>query len=116
MADVYLAVVMGPAGFSKLQVLKRLRPRLADEPELRTMFLDEARLNHRNVVQTNERLCHLRRPDQDRRLWHRQGSAARHRFSFEVALKPKPRVDSGSSPVPPGLSAKPDPYGPVHPR
>jgi serine/threonine-protein kinase len=58
MADVYLAVSMGPAGFSKLQVIKRLRPMLADEPELRTMFLDEARLaarlNHRNVVQTNE--------------------------------------------------------------
>jgi eukaryotic-like serine/threonine-protein kinase len=58
MADVYLAVAMGPAGFSKLQVIKKLRPLLADDPDLRTMFLDEARLaarlNHRNIVQTNE--------------------------------------------------------------
>ena len=58
MADVFLAVSSGPAGFSKLQVIKQLRPVLADEPELRTMFLDEARLaarlNHKNVVQTNE--------------------------------------------------------------
>jgi eukaryotic-like serine/threonine-protein kinase len=58
MADVYLAVVSGPAGFNKLQVLKLLRPHLAPEPEFVTMFLDEARLaarlNHPNVVQTNE--------------------------------------------------------------
>ncbi|WP_437937465.1 serine/threonine protein kinase [Sorangium sp. So ce341] len=58
MADVHLAVAVGPAGFSKLQVIKRLRPNIADEPEFRDMLLDEARLaarlNHRNVVQTNE--------------------------------------------------------------
>jgi eukaryotic-like serine/threonine-protein kinase len=58
MADVYLAVVQGPAGFSKLQVIKQLRPHLADEPDFVRMFLDEARLaarlNHPNVVQTNE--------------------------------------------------------------
>jgi serine/threonine protein kinase len=58
MADVYLAVAVGPAGFNKLLVIKRLRDNFTDEPELRAMFLDEARLaarlNHRNVVQTNE--------------------------------------------------------------
>ncbi len=58
MADVYLAVVHGPAGFNKLTVIKRLRPSLAEEPEFLAMFLDEARLaarlNHPNVVQTNE--------------------------------------------------------------
>lgn len=58
MADVYLAVVHGPVGWSKLTVIKRLRPSLADEPEFLAMFLDEARLaarlNHPNVVQTNE--------------------------------------------------------------
>jgi serine/threonine-protein kinase len=58
MAEVFLAVAQGPAGFNKLQVIKRLRPNLAEDPELRAMFLDEARLaarlNHRNVVQTNE--------------------------------------------------------------
>ncbi len=58
MADVYLAVVRGPVGFNKLTVIKRLRPSLAEEPEFLAMFLDEARLaarlNHPNVVQTNE--------------------------------------------------------------
>ncbi|MBK8257688.1 MAG: serine/threonine protein kinase [Polyangiaceae bacterium] len=58
MADVYLAVVHGPVGFNKLTVIKKLRASLADEPEFLAMFLDEARLaarlNHPNVVQTNE--------------------------------------------------------------
>ena len=58
MADVYLAVARGPVGFSKLQVVKRLRSNLVEEPEFLDMFLDEARLaarlNHPNVVQTNE--------------------------------------------------------------
>lgn len=58
MADVFLAVLRGPAGFNKLQVIKRLRPNLAEEPEFVNMFMDEARLaarlNHPNVVQTNE--------------------------------------------------------------
>jgi serine/threonine-protein kinase len=58
MADVFLSVVHGPVGFNKLTVVKRLRPSLAEEPEFLAMFLDEARLaarlNHPNVVQTNE--------------------------------------------------------------
>ncbi|MEO5726527.1 MAG: serine/threonine-protein kinase, partial [Byssovorax sp.] len=58
MADVYLAVSTGPAGVTKLQVVKRLRQNLAEEPDFLSMFLDEARLasrlNHPNVVQTNE--------------------------------------------------------------
>jgi len=58
MAEVFLAVAQGPAGFNKLQVIKRLRPNLAEDPDLCAMFLDEARLaarlNHKNVVQTNE--------------------------------------------------------------
>jgi len=58
MADVYLAVARGPVGFNKLQVVKCLRPDLAEEPEFLAMFLDEARLaarlHHPNVVQTNE--------------------------------------------------------------
>jgi eukaryotic-like serine/threonine-protein kinase len=58
MADVFLGVVHGPAGFSKLQVIKQLRSNLTEEPEFLAMFLDEARLaarlSHRNVVQTNE--------------------------------------------------------------
>jgi serine/threonine-protein kinase len=58
MAEVYLAVAHGPAGFNKLAVLKQITPTLAEDPEFLTMFLDEARLaarlSHPNVVQTNE--------------------------------------------------------------
>jgi serine/threonine-protein kinase len=58
MAEVFLAVVRGPAGFNKLVVIKQIRPQLADDPEFLGMFLDEARLaarlSHPNVVQTNE--------------------------------------------------------------
>jgi len=60
MADVFLAVVAGPAGsgFSKLTVIKRLRANLVEDPEFVRMLVDEARiaarLNHPNVVQTNE--------------------------------------------------------------
>ncbi|HSN97842.1 MAG TPA: serine/threonine-protein kinase, partial [Candidatus Nanopelagicales bacterium] len=58
MAEVFLAVAQGPAGFNKLTVIKQIRPQLADDPEFLAMFLDEARLaarlNHPNVVQTNE--------------------------------------------------------------
>jgi serine/threonine protein kinase len=58
MADVFLAVQQGPVGFNKLIVIKRLRETFADDPEFVAMLLDEARLaarlNHPNVVQTNE--------------------------------------------------------------
>ncbi|MBX3249561.1 MAG: protein kinase [Myxococcales bacterium] len=58
MAEVFLAASRGPAGFTKLCVVKRLHPHLEDEESLTGMFLDEARLaarlNHPNVVQTYE--------------------------------------------------------------
>src|SRR5262245_42446668 len=60
MADVFLAMLAGPAGsgFSKLSVVKRLRPNLAEDPDFVAMLMDEARisarLNHANVVQTHE--------------------------------------------------------------
>jgi eukaryotic-like serine/threonine-protein kinase len=57
-ATVYLAVARGPSGFSKLVVLKTLKRSVSDEAELQKMFLNEARLsarlNHPNIVQTNE--------------------------------------------------------------
>ena len=58
MATVYLAAATGPAGFSKLVVFKQLQAELANDPEFRDMFLDEARLaarlNHPHIVQTYE--------------------------------------------------------------
>ncbi len=58
MADVYLALARGPAGFNKLLVVKQLRAAFVHDPEFLAMFMDEARLaarlNHPNVVQTYE--------------------------------------------------------------
>jgi serine/threonine-protein kinase len=57
MARVYLAVMKGPGGFTKLLVIKSLRESLEDPLYLRS-FMFEARLaaqlNHPNVVQTFE--------------------------------------------------------------
>jgi eukaryotic-like serine/threonine-protein kinase len=57
-ADVSLAVARGPSGFNKLVVLKSMKFSLRHEAELARMFLNEARLaarlNHPNIVQTNE--------------------------------------------------------------
>jgi serine/threonine-protein kinase len=56
MADVFVAVARGPAGFNKLVVIKRLRN--AGDPAHVRMFLDEARLSarlsHPNIVNTYE--------------------------------------------------------------
>src|SRR5687768_15373108 len=60
MAEVYLAVLKGSAGFNKLQVLKVLRcdQQELERAELVRMFQDEARLaarlNHPNIVQSYE--------------------------------------------------------------
>jgi serine/threonine-protein kinase len=58
MADVHLAVLEGPGGFSKLLVVKELRRSSLDDDVGIEMFLDEARLsarlNHANIVQTLE--------------------------------------------------------------
>ena len=58
MAHVYLALVTGLAGFSKLVVLKVMRDELREHPASLNMFLGEARLaarmNHPNVVVTSE--------------------------------------------------------------
>ncbi len=58
MARVYLCQTRGLGGFEKLVVLKVPRAGLMEETEVRQMFLHEARiagrLNHPNIVQTNE--------------------------------------------------------------
>lgn len=57
-AHVHLAVAEGPSGFNKLVVLKSLKSALADDPQFRDMFLNEARLcarlNHPHAVQVLE--------------------------------------------------------------
>ena len=58
MAEIYLAERRSAFGFDRIAVLKRILPRLADEPAFQEMFLDEARiaatLEHPNVVQVYE--------------------------------------------------------------
>ncbi|HWE28699.1 MAG TPA: serine/threonine-protein kinase, partial [Polyangia bacterium] len=58
MGIVYVAAAQGPAGFSKLVALKELRPDLTEDEEFLAMFQQEARtaarLNHPNIVQTND--------------------------------------------------------------
>jgi eukaryotic-like serine/threonine-protein kinase len=58
MGVVYLASAQGAAGFRKLVVIKELKQDLAQDEDFVRMFMDEAklsaRLNHRNIVQTNE--------------------------------------------------------------
>lgn len=58
MAEVFLAMQRGPAGFQKLIVIKRLRAGMGNDPHFERLFLNEARLaarlNHPNVVQTFE--------------------------------------------------------------
>ncbi len=55
MAEIYLARQQGMVGFSRLVVVKRILPHLAEEPQFVKMFLEEARvaalINHPNVVQ-----------------------------------------------------------------
>jgi phosphate binding protein len=57
-ADVYLAVRRGPAGFSKLIVIKSIRHEIEHDPRFREAMIAEARLaaklQHPNVVQTLE--------------------------------------------------------------
>src|SRR5437016_5726887 len=55
MAMVYRAVVLGPEGFERPVVIKRILPELSRDPKFVDMFLSEAklcaRLHHPNIVQ-----------------------------------------------------------------
>ncbi len=57
-ANVFLGVARGPGGFNKLVVLKVPKEHIFLEADSRRMFMNEARLaarlNHANIVQTNE--------------------------------------------------------------
>jgi eukaryotic-like serine/threonine-protein kinase len=58
MAEVFLAYKMGPGGFKKQVVLKRIGKKLLGDKEIHSMFLDEARvqslLDHPNIVQIHD--------------------------------------------------------------
>lgn len=58
MAEIFLAEQVGPEGFSKEIVIKRILPHLARDAAFTAMFLDEARiaanLNHPNIGQIHE--------------------------------------------------------------
>jgi serine/threonine protein kinase len=62
MAEVFLAVQLGPEGFVKVVVLKRALPHLSAAPEFVRMFVNEARLtgrlDHPNIARTYEFGCH----------------------------------------------------------
>jgi len=58
MAEIYLARKVGPGGFEKRVVLKRIAKKLLGDREIEAMFLDEARvqalLDHPHVVQIHD--------------------------------------------------------------
>src|SRR5258706_5437181 len=58
MAEILLGRLLGPSGFERPVVIKRILPHLAEQTAFVEMFLDEARLaariQHRNVVQVHE--------------------------------------------------------------
>ncbi len=58
MAEVLLGRLIGPSGFERIVVLKRILPHLARQSSFVDMFLDEARIiariNHPNVVQVHD--------------------------------------------------------------
>src|SRR5687768_13170463 len=58
MARLYLAVMTGIDGFSRVVALKQVLPHLAESPEFIKMFLNEARLaaklDHPNIVRIYE--------------------------------------------------------------
>jgi serine/threonine protein kinase len=58
MAEVFLAVAIGPEGFQRMLVLKRMLPHLSQDRAFIQMFVDEAKLcgllSHPNLVQIFE--------------------------------------------------------------
>lgn len=56
MAEVFRAVQRGAAGFERVVAVKRILPYIAENEEMRTMFVQEAKLavqlNHPNIAQT----------------------------------------------------------------
>ncbi len=65
MAEVFRATGVGPEGFERPFVVKRIHPHLSDAPDFVRMFVDEAkicaRILHPNVVQVFEFVFHEQR-------------------------------------------------------
>src|SRR5262245_56100514 len=60
-AEIFIARIIGEAGFEKLVVVKRLLDHLVNDKDFVDMFLDEARLgarlDHTNIAQTIDLGC-----------------------------------------------------------
>jgi Protein kinase domain/PEGA domain len=58
MAEILLGRLLGPSGFERPAVIKRILPHLVEQPSFVDMFVDEARLaariQHKNVVHVHE--------------------------------------------------------------
>lgn len=58
MAEVFRARLLGPTGFAKTVVVKRILPRLAEDPLMVRMFVEEARIaaaaDHDNIAKVYE--------------------------------------------------------------
>src|SRR5215510_4885939 len=58
MAELFLARAIGPQGFEKLVVLKKILPSFAANPRFVQLFLDEAKLgaslDHPNIAQVHD--------------------------------------------------------------
>src|SRR4051812_9617453 len=58
MAEVFVAKAFGVEGFERILAIKKILPTMGEDPELVSMFVDEARiavqLSHANIVQVLE--------------------------------------------------------------
>ena len=58
MAEIFMAQTLGPGGFEKIVVLKRILPSFSGHQEFISMFIEEAKitsqLTHSNIVQIHE--------------------------------------------------------------
>ncbi len=58
MAEIFKAKTFGVSGFEKIVVIKRILPKFSNDPEFKSMFINEAKLTsglqHNNIVQIYE--------------------------------------------------------------
>lgn len=107
MADLYRAISVGPEGFRRLVVIKKIRAEFARDPEFLTMFRDEAaiasKLTHSNVAQVYEFDIHEDEPylvmefveGKDLRSILRHCQAAKRPIPYPMALYAAAAVADG---------------------